>query len=210
MLSAFTAGTMLLTSLGGPAAGWHSAPPPDHMTIGVVAANGSGCPKGTAVVSVSPDNKAFTVAYSQFVAQVGPEAKATDFRKQCQLALDVKVPEGYTYAVAGADYRGYARLEKGAYATGTAYYYFQGESHTTSSRRQFDGFMDQDWQISDKVAIQSMSWLPCGEKRYLNINTELRVQAPKAPKGTTSFITMDSSDGNLETVYRVSWAKCPG
>lgn len=202
MLTAITAGTMLLASLGAP-------PPPEHMTIDVVSANGSGCPKGTAVVNVSPDNKAFTVAYSHFIAQVGPEAKSTDYRKQCQLSLDVHVPEGYTYAVASADYRGYARLEPEAIATSTAYYYFQGESHTTSSRYQFSGLLDDDWHVNDKVEVQSMSYLPCGEKRYLNINTELKVQAPKAKKGTTSFITMDSSDGNLETLYRVSWAKCP-
>ncbi|GAA1638803.1 DUF4360 domain-containing protein [Actinoplanes couchii] len=179
------------------------------MTIGVVSANGSGCPKGSAVVTVSPDLKAFTVAYSEFLAQVGPEAKPTDFRKQCQLSLDIKVPEGYTFAVASTDYRGYARLEKGASATETAFYYFQGESRTTQSRTQFDGFWDKDWQVTDKVPLESMSWSKCGEKRYLNINTELRVLAGKAPKGTTSFITMDSSDGNLETIYRVSWQKCP-
>lgn len=209
MLSAITAGALMLSSLGAPVAGWHTAPPPpEHMTIDVVSANGSGCPIGTADVTVSPDNKAFTVAYSHFIAQVGPEAKATDFRKQCQISLNVQVPEGYTYAVASADYRGYARLEKGASASETAYYYFQGESHTTRSRHQFDGFMDKDWQISDKVEIQSMSWLPCGERRYLNINTELRVLAGRSPRGTTSFITMDSSDGSLETIYRVSWMKC--
>lgn len=210
MLSAFTAGTMMLSSLGAPVSGWQVAePPPEHMVIDVVSANGSGCPDGTAEVNVSPDNKAFTVAYSEFVAQVGPEAKPTDFRKQCQLSLNVQVPEGYTYAVASADYRGYARLEEGAKATETAYYYFQGESHTTRSRHEFQGFMDQDWQISDEVEIQSMSFLPCGEKRYLNVNTELRVMRGWSPPQTTSFITMDSSDGNLETIYRVSWMKCP-
>nr|GID84295.1 hypothetical protein Ade03nite_32190 [Actinoplanes derwentensis] len=179
------------------------------MEIAVVSANGSGCPKGTAVVTVSPDNKAFTVAYSNFIAQVGPEAKPLDYRKQCQLSLDVKVPEGFTYAVATADYRGYARLEKGAFAQETAFYYFQGKSSTTKSQNRFDGFWDDEWQITDKVPLVSTSFLPCGDKRYLNINTELKVFADKAPKGTTSFITMDSADGNLETIYRVSWQKCP-
>lgn len=210
MLSAITAATMMLSSVGAPVtSGYTAAPPPEHMVIDVVSANGSGCPAGTAKVSVSPDRKAFTVAYSHFVAQVGPEAKSTDYRKQCQLSLNVRVPEGHTYAVASADYRGYARLEEGSSATGTAFYYFQGESHTTRSRHEFRGFMDKDWQISDKVAVGSLSWLPCGEKRHLNVNTELRVQRGESPKETTSFITMDSSDGDLETVYRLSWTKCP-
>lgn len=210
MLNAITAGTMMLSSLGTPVTGVHTvAPPPEHMTIEVVSANGSGCPEGSAEVSVSPDNKAFTVAYSEFVAQVGPEAKALDFRKQCQLALNVNVPEGYTYAVARADYRGYARLEEGASATETAFYYFQGMSRTTQSRHQFQGFMDREWQITDQVEVESLSFLPCGDKRYLNVNTELKVHAGWSPKTTTSFMTMDSSDGDLATIYRVSWMKCP-
>ncbi|MEV0903038.1 DUF4360 domain-containing protein [Actinoplanes sp. NPDC049802] len=210
MLNTITAGAIALSSLGAPGAGWHSAPPPaENMVIEVVSANGSGCPNNTAEVSVSPDNKAFTVAYSQFIAQVGPLAKPTDYRRQCQLSLNVHVPEGFTYAVASADYRGYARLEKGATASETAFYYFQGERHTTRIRHDFKGFMDEDWQRSDRVEAGSMSYLPCGEKRYLNVNTELKVNAGTSPKGTTSFMTMDSTDGNLETIYRVSWMKCP-
>ena len=209
MLSAITAGAMLVSSLGAPAMSRPISPPPsEEMVIDVVAANGSGCPKGSAVVSVSPDNKAFTVAYSEFVAQVGPEAKPTDFRKNCQLALDVHVPEGFTYAIAGADYRGYAGLEEGATGSETAHYYFQGEPHTTRIRHEFKGFMAENWQRTDEVEISSMSFLPCGEKRYLNVNTELRVNAGTAKRSTTNFLTMDSSDGNLATIYHVSWMKC--
>ncbi|KUL35333.1 DUF4360 domain-containing protein [Actinoplanes awajinensis] len=210
MLSAIATGALLLSSLtGAPAMAWHGAPPPsDRMVIDVVAANGSGCPDKTANVQVSPDNTAFTVTYSDFIAQVGPDAKPTDFRKNCQLALNVHVPDGYTYAVAGADYRGFGHLEEGATGSETAFYYFQGEAHTTRIKHDFKGWMDSDWQQTDKVAISSMSFLPCGEQRYLNVNTELRVNAGWSKRTTTSFLTMDSSDGNLDTQYHVSWMKC--
>ncbi|CAM5378677.1 hypothetical protein SALBM311S_06184 [Streptomyces alboniger] len=33
--------------------------------------NGSGCPQGTAAVAVSEDNTAFTVTYSDYLAQAG-------------------------------------------------------------------------------------------------------------------------------------------
>jgi hypothetical protein len=46
-------------------------PPTDHIVIDVVTVNGSGCPPGSAAVAVSPDNTAFTVTYSQYLAQVG-------------------------------------------------------------------------------------------------------------------------------------------
>ena len=78
-----------------------------------------------------------------------------------------------------------------------------------SARHYFKGFMDQEWQITDEVAVESLSFLPCGDKRYLNVNTELKVDAGWATKTTTNFMTMDSADGNLETIYRVSWQQCP-
>ncbi len=209
MLHAITAGTILVSSLAAPAGPPPAGPPPlTEMVIDVAAANGSGCAKNTAEVTVSPDNKAFTVTYSEFTAQVGPQAKPTDFRKNCQLALDVRVPSGFTYAIMGADYRGFAHLEEGATGTETAFYYFQGNQRTTTSKHDFRGWMEGPWQITDRVEVDSLSYLPCGDKRYLNVNTELRVNAGTSKKGTTSFLTMDSSDGNLQTIYHVAWQKC--
>ncbi len=68
---------------------------------------------------------------------MGPGAKPTDFRKNCQLSLIVHVPHGFTYAVASADYRGYAHLEKGANAMQKASYYFQGSSDTAARTHAF-------------------------------------------------------------------------
>ena len=211
MRKALLTGATLLASLAATAAPASASPvpAPDKMLIDVVAANGSGCPWGSAVVTVSPDSKAFTVSYSEFTAQVGVGAKPIDFRKNCQLALNVRVPQGYTYAVAGIDYRGFAHLERGASATQTSYYYFQGETHTSRIRHNFEGPADGNWQRNDNVGISSLSYLPCGEQRYLNVNTELRVNRGWSDtKRTTSMLTMDSTDGNLDTVYHVAWKKC--
>ncbi|MBW6433400.1 DUF4360 domain-containing protein [Actinoplanes hulinensis] len=212
MRNAVVTATTLLAALAAtvvPAAAAPAPFPVDEMVIDVVAANGSGCPLGTADVTVSPDNKAFTVTYSEFTAQVGAGAKPLDFRKNCQLALNVDVPQGFTYAIASTDHRGYARLEKGASATQSSFYYFQGEARTHRSRHQFTGPTDGDWQRTDSFGINSVSFLPCGEQRYLNVNTELRVNAGWSDKSrATSFLTMDSTDGNLDTVYHVTWKKC--
>ncbi|MEV4279994.1 DUF4360 domain-containing protein [Actinoplanes xinjiangensis] len=213
MRTAVITGAAILATLAGaalPANGASARPPlpTEDMVIDVVSANGSGCPLGTAAVTVSPDNKAFTVSYSEFTAQAGAGAKPTDFRKNCQLSLNVDVPQGYTYAVARTDYRGYVRLEKGASATHSSFYYFQGEQHTTRQRHKVTGPADDNWQRADAVAVNSLSFMPCGEQRNLNVNTELRVTAGWSDKRKTSFITMDSTDGNLDTVYRLAWKKC--
>ena len=208
MFHALAAGGMLLSSLVMPAT--IVAPPPNSIVIDVVAANGSGCPDGTAVVAVSPDRTAFTVSYSEYLAQVGVGTKPTDFRKNCQLGLDVHIPQGFTYAIAEADYRGFAHLAPGAIGSETASYYFQGNPLTTRAAHVFAGGPDTDWQTKDTVAVTALVFEPCGEERNLNVNTELRVNAGRSnPRRTTSFLTMDSTDGSISTVYHVAWKRCP-
>ncbi|GGR40225.1 DUF4360 domain-containing protein [Streptomyces netropsis] len=185
-------------------------PPPDKIVIEIATVNGSGCPAGTAAVAVAPDNTAFTVTYSDYLAQVGVGSKPTDFRKNCQLNLIVHVPQGFTYAIASADYRGFASLESGAVGTQKASYYFQGSSATTPSSHAFRGPYKDNWQANDRVPVGALVWAPCGEKRNFNINTELRVGAGSSdPSRTTSFMTMDSTDGDINTVYHLSWKECP-
>lgn len=211
MLNLLAAGALAVSMLGSPIIIEPGDPVPDEqIVIDVVTVNGSGCPAGTAAVAVSPDNTAFTVTYSQYMAQVGVGAKPTDFRKNCQLALNVHVPSGFTYAILQADYRGYAYLEKGASATQRANYYFQGTSPTTMASHPFSGPLDDNWQTQDVSDVASLVYAPCGEIRYFNINTELRVSAGTSNTATTtSLIAMDSTDTSIKTTYHFSWMKCP-
>lgn len=183
--------------------------PPNKIVIELASVNGSGCPEGTAAVAVSPDNTAFTVTYSDYLAQVGVGAKPTDFRKNCQLNLRVYVPQGFTYAIARTDYRGFASVERGAYGAERANYYFQGSPQTVYRNHRFNGPFHDNWQTSDVTDIAALVWAPCGERRNFNINTELRVNAGTSdPETTTSFMTMDSTDTGVSTVYHLAWKKC--
>ncbi|MEU3502039.1 DUF4360 domain-containing protein [Streptomyces hundungensis] len=216
MPGAFLAGgataALVVSSLltqAAPAAPSGIVAPPDKIVIEVATVNGSGCPLGTAAVAVAPDNTAFTVTYSQYMAQVGAGSKPTDFRKNCQLNLIVHVPSGFTYAVASADYRGYAHLERGANATQKASYYFQGSPDTASRTHPFNGPYDDDWQATDSTDWGQLVWAPCGVKRNFNINTELRVNAGTSDPKTNSFMAMDSTDGDIQTIYHLAWKECP-
>ncbi|GHI08006.1 hypothetical protein AQI88_07205 [Streptomyces cellostaticus] len=184
-------------------------PPPDKIVIDVATVNGSGCPAGTAAVAVSPDNTAFTVTYSNYLAQVGGNSDPTAFRRNCQLNLIVHVPQGFTYAVASADYRGFLSLQPGATSTQKASYYFQGSSNTASRTHPFNGPYNDDWQATDSTDWAQLVWSPCGVLRNFNINTELRVAAGSSSPGKVSFMTMDSTDGDISTVYHLAWKQCP-
>jgi len=188
-----------------------STPPPSgQIIIQVATVNGSGCRPGTAAVAVAPDNTAFTVTYSEYLVQVGVGSDPTDWRKNCQLNLRVRVPQGFTYAIAQADYRGFASLERGANGLQRANYYFQGMSPTAHVDHPLKGPLSDNWQATDVTNVAQLVYAPCGELRNFNINTEMRVFAGTSdPKKTTSFITMDSTDGNIKTLYHFSWKRCP-
>jgi len=179
--------------------------PRDKMTVAVATVNGTGCRPGTAAVAVSPDNLAFTVTYSEYVAQVGPGVAATAGRKNCQLNVRVNVPGGFTFAIAKADYRGYADLAQGASALQKSTYYFQGMSSNQTDQHTLTGPKNGDWQFTDQVPVTSLVWHPCGAQRNLNINTELRASGGN---GKASYVAMDSTDGSFNTILHYQWQRC--
>jgi hypothetical protein len=202
-------GLVVSPLLGSPQVTPDSAPPSQRITVEVVTVNGSGCPAGTAAVAPASDNTAFTVTYSNYLAQVGVGAAPTDFRKNCQLNLRISVPQGFTYAISQADYRGFAALAAGASGMERANYYFQGTSPTTSISHSFSGPMIDDWQVTDMTDVAALVYAPCGEQRNLNVNTELRVFAGTSDQtATTSFMAMDSVDGSISTIYHLAWKEC--
>lgn len=182
-------------------------PPPDEVVIDLVAMAGSGCRPGTADVAVSPDNTAFTTIYSDYLVQAGPNIPVTEGRKNCQLNVLVHVPNGYTFAIVKVDYRGYGLLNRGAVASQRANYYFQGMTQSSYTNHSIPAPLDDNWIASDEVPIASAVWHPCGELRNLNINTELRLS--RGSSTGTNFLTMDSTDGSIETLYHMIWDTCP-
>jgi hypothetical protein len=186
VLAALAAAATCVTGVGTPASADSGNPPPGAITINLVTVNGSGCAGETAAVALSPDNTAFTVTYSDYLAQAGGGAGPVDFRKNCQLVVNVHVPQGFTYAIAEADYRGFASLAAGADAVERANYYFQGDPQTGYISHDIPGPLSDDWEQSDTTPVASLVFAPCGVERDFDINTELRVNAGTQNPGTTS------------------------
>jgi hypothetical protein len=182
--------------------------PSERVTIDVVTVNGSGCKQGTAEVIVSPDNTSFWVIYSDYLAQAGKGAGATDFRKNCQLTLQVNTPQGFSYGIAEATYAGFGHLERGAIGYQSVNYYFQGQSATTTWKHTFNGPFDDNWSITHRTEFSEIVWAPCGEKRNLNVNSALRVDKSSSDANTNSFMTMDYQRGEVRTLHHFSWKRC--
>lgn len=205
--------TVLALSLSGPAyaggvADETSAPPAGRITLEVVTVNGSGCPAGTASVSMLSDNTGFRVTYRDFIAQAGGDARPIDFRKNCQINLLVHIPQGFTFAIARADYVGRARLEAGATGLQRTNYYFQGSSDNNYVDHDFDGPLRALWHTIDATPVTELVYAPCGEVRGLNLNTELRVDEGSLNANKISSLSMRSTEGNVETIVQFQWKTC--
>lgn len=207
MLSVMAATSLALSLLVAPEApSTADVVPPGKITVDVVTVNGSGCPAGTAAVAVSDDNTAFTVTYSDYTAQAGSGSSPTDFRKNCQLNLRVHYPQGFTFGIAKADYRGFAHLPRGAKGMQRASYYFSGSSSTGTSTHNINGPKTDNWQFTDSTDVAEIVFAPCGMVRHLNVNTEVRVSTN--PSNQPAFVSMDSTDGSVNTRYQFAWKRC--
>jgi hypothetical protein len=159
----------------------------------VVTVNGSGCPAGDA--DVSTDGRTFTIGYHTFLARAGNGSSPLDLRKNCQVNLRVTVPEGFTYGLARTSYEGYAHLQDGATGLSRISTYLQGTSPTATVSRTFTGPFSGDWQLDHRPGTADIQWVPCGERRNININAEARVALGSADPDRLSFVNVESSRG---------------
>ncbi len=182
-----------------------NAQAPSHVRIRSISYAGSGCPAGTVSQNVAPDLKAFTLLFDSYIAEVGPGIPLNQSRKNCQVAVDLDFPQGWSYSLMTVDYRGYAALDAGVRGEQSAAYYFQGQSATARLGTTFSGPTARDYQIRDTLGITALVWSPCGLSRALNMNTQVRLSAPAGRRG---MLTTDSIDGQITHVYGIQWQRC--
>jgi hypothetical protein len=206
--AALLAPTALALVLSGPAYAdtpAPDAPPSGTVTAATVTANGSGCPAGTAKVHVNRRNTGFRVVFDQYFAMAGRDAEPTARRRNCFLIVQMQVPSGWTYAIADAEYRGYAHLAAGTSAVQATTYYVQGSSDTKNLTHTINGPYDARFVTRDTGALV---WAPCDQQRNLNINTELRANLGTADPGSTNFISLTKWRNTSYARYRFAWRRC--
>ncbi len=200
----FTLASVAAAALTGTAA---FADAPGYARIRSISYAGSGCPAGTVSQNVAPDLQAFTLIFDSFLAEKGPGIPLSQSRKNCQVALDVDFPSGWSYTVMTVDYRGYVALDAGVRGTQKSTYYFQGQSRQAPLSTVMTGPRSGDYQIRDTLGLSAVVWSPCGAQRALNINAQVRVEGGTS-RNAQGMITLDSIDGQLKHVYGIRWQRC--
>lgn len=193
----------LLLSFGAPVFAF--GPNPDEVHIAGIVYAGSGCPAGSVAEMVAPDAKSFTLLFDSYIAEAGPGIPRRENRKNCQIAVDLRFPQGWSYTIFEVDYRGYANLDSGTQGVQRTDYYFQGSYQTATMQSTFRGPFDDNYQIRDTLGLSALVWSPCGATRAINLNTQVRVAATGYRR---ALMTIDSIDGELEHRYGIQWRRC--
>jgi hypothetical protein len=186
-------------------------PDPSKVYFHSVTYGGTGCPQGSMAQSFSNDRTTFTLIFDKYVAAVGPGVGQLESRKNCQLNLNIRIPQGWQFSIVSTDFRGYVSLDRGLKATQKSIYYFQGETTQSSANANWMGPVAKDYLVSDRIPISSVVWSACSVVRPINMNTQVRIEPASGasfPNGARGQITTDSIDGKIAQKYGLSWRRC--
>lgn len=196
------AGTLLMLA----GASQALADQPGYAHVRSISYAGSGCPAHSVAQNVSPDLRAFTLLFDDFVAEVGPGIPLSQGRKNCQILVDLDFPSGWSFSILDVDYRGYANLDSGVTGLQQSAYYFTGQGNTGRLSTTFSGPLSRDYQVRDTLGLSATVWSPCGAQRALNINTQVRLTTNNRNK--RGILTTDSIDAQITQIYGLQWRRC--
>ncbi len=178
---------------------------PNDISLGRPSYGGNGCPDGTVAATLSNDRKTLSILFDEYIVEVGGATGKTMDRKSCNIAIPVRVPNGYSVSLLTIDYRGFNYLPSSqANAQFRVEYFFAGQRGPVFSRR-FRGPLDRDFTITNRIAAAAMTWSRCGEQVNLRTNSSIRV---RAPGGQEAMSTVDSQDVRAAIVYHLQWRRC--
>lgn len=174
------------------------------LQLGTPEYGGTGCPGGSASVSLSPDSKSISILFDQYVVEAGG-AKSFD-RKNCNISIPVKVPNGYSVSVFAIDYRGFTGLPSGGRASLSVDYFLAGLGRGVRTSKTFYGPAATDYLKSDSLELNAVVWSACAANTILRANTTMLVQSNS--RREQAMATVDSADVNAGLVYHLQFRPC--
>lgn len=185
-----------------------SANAADDIALGEPSYGGTGCPQGSVGITLSPDAKVLSMIFDSYVAEAGKSAGKTIHRQTCNLSVPIHVPQGFSVSVLKVDYRGYVMAPKGTQATFNVEYFlksFNGSTTGPKATKTFSNF-DNDYLISNQLALSALVWSPCGEDVNLRVNSSMTARTDS--KKQDVLATVDSVDVAGGIVYQLQWRSC--
>lgn len=166
-----------------------AAAPMSGAYFGKPAIAGSGCKAGTTDYALTPDGQTLSVLFDSYSASSG--------NKSCNLAIPVRVPQGYQVSLLTADYRGFV---KGSASLNRSYFFAGGTGPMLVTPLYSKA--GKEYLQRDNMLTMSKTLSKCGQDVNLRINSRI------VPKGYKSNISVDSLDLKNGILFQLKWKKC--
>jgi hypothetical protein len=194
---------LLVTGL---AACLHAAGPnPADVYVQSISYGGTGCPQGSVGQSISDDRSVFTLIFDSYIASSGPSIPITESRKNCQININLHIPQGWALSIGNVTYRGYAQLPAGVTGQQSAIYYFAGAVQQAIGRTPMLGPLARDYTLSDTLPFTSLVWSGCNAVVPVNVNTQVWLTGRN---DVPAQMTTDSIDGKVTMTLGFQWQRC--
>lgn len=176
------------------------------IRLGLPSYGGTGCPAGTASVTLSPSEDAISLLFDQYTTEAGGITGKVVDRKSCMITVPVTIPQGYSVAVIQTDFRGFNLIPgAGAYNRIDTEYFWAGMRGPRYSR-VYNGPQNADYIETNGVMATSLVWTPCGASVSLRVNSSIMTQSNAARE--QSMMTVDSADISSGLIYHIQWRRC--
>lgn len=181
----------------------------DDIRLGIPGYGGTGCPGGTVSATLSPDRKALSLIFDQYVVEAGGTTGRRIDRKNCQVAVPVHIPQGLSFSIIQMDYRGFNSLPYGAYSQLNLEYFLAYPGSATSGpkySKRWNGNINNDYLVSNAIGLAATIWSPCGGD--LNLRTATSMMVATNSRNEQSLATLDSIDIKAGIRYLLQWRTC--
>ncbi|AEO70839.1 uncharacterized protein THITE_122459 [Thermothielavioides terrestris NRRL 8126] len=169
---------------------------PQNVRVVGVSLLGSGCPAGTADVQIDATKTLMEVTFSEYIVETGPDTRASDWRKNCKLTLNLEFDEGFQFATLTTDMSGFAEIPAGVRGQCTNTFDFTGISGQSSYSVELKGEVEGPFTL--KADPDVVSWSPCGgTTAIMNMNTQCNI-----------FPTKEEALIAITVNISLDWRKC--
>lgn len=176
-----------------------------QLKLGQPSYGGTGCPAGSASVTLSPDSSAISLLFDSYVTEAGNTTGRRVDRKSCNITVPVAVPNGYSVAVFQVDYRGFNLIPRGAMNRFDVEYFWAGSQGPRFSR-MFTGPQNDNFSLTDNLIAQTLVWSPCGQSVNLRVNSSMMAQSNARMDQTMGIV--DSADVSSGLIYHLQFRRC--
>ena len=181
--------------------------------------NGSGCPQGSVLGDVSPDNEVITLIFSDYrVEKLANEPAGA--KRNCAMRFTLDAPAGWSHAVFSMNVQGYADLQPGLVGIqNLGYSYADGSGRNPLGKMRIEGPYADDYVRSEQISTSALSWSSCSKNRHqILVNSAIAIESQNQQgKAATGMMTVDvmenvlegGSTGKVTQQFGVLWKRCP-